>query len=215
LYPIQQALGEGSSEFGTFMKNLLSLKKGGVGVPEKSGYRYLSKYKESINLFPKPVIEALLAENILPSKNSILEGAAASEVIKTELSTIRAAIEQKQTQFVPGLCSAVVVRIEAAGKGTARGQKPLYVSVSDSLCRRFRSLLAPHDSLIKSGKVELPKKPPREDELREQATALAKALMLTLMRCQSGGYFPEKAGPVFTQVEEIAREDFHLDDRQV
>jgi hypothetical protein len=215
LHPIQQALGEGSSEFGAFMKNLGSVKKGGVGVPEKSGYRYLSKYKESIDLFPKPVIEALLAENILPSKSSILEGAASSEAIRTELNTIRTAIEQNQTQFIPGLCSAVVVRIEAAGKGAGRSQEPLYVSVSDSLCRRFRSLLAPYDRLIKSGKVELPKKSLRDDELREQATALAKGLMLTLMRCQSGGYFPAQVGPVFTQVAEIAREDFQLGDREV
>jgi len=215
LYTIQQALGEGSTEFGALMKNLGSLKKGGVGLPEKTGYRYLSKYKASIAVFPQPVVEALLAENILPSKQSILDCIAENNAIQTELNTIRTAIKENQTQFIPGLCSAVVVRIGASAKGARRSEAPLYVSISDSLCRRFRSLLAPYDRLLKSGKVELPKKRPTDEELKELAMELAKGLMLTLMRCESGGYFPKNVGPIFTQVGEIAREEFHLEDRQI
>jgi hypothetical protein len=188
LFVIQQVLGEGSAEFGASMKNLGSLKKGGVGVPEKTGYRYLRSYKASIAALPQPVIEALFAENILPSKQSILDGVAGNNAIQTELNTIRAAIEQKQTQFIPGLCSAVVTRIRDATKRKAVPGLPPEMRSADALCRRFKLLISDNDllfpKLFPTGRTKTSK----PEDVKAARRALYYGSLMAFQRC---GLFPK------------------------
>lgn len=192
------------TQFGAWQEKFLQNHRR-VRLPKSTAWDHLDRHRQALAVFsvgikPEPVIEAMLAEGIPPSKQTVIDGARNSSAIVQELETIRAAANQGHNQFVPGLCSAVVTRIKEAAKRKAAAPLSAELRNADSLCRRFKLLIAETDpqfpELYPKGRTEAPK----DEDVAQAKRALYHGCLIAFQRC---GLFPKSEVSADSAVREL------------
>jgi len=162
-------------------------------LPKSTAWDYFDRYRQAIAVFsvgmtPEPVIQAMLDEGLPPNKQTVIDGARNSPAIQKELETIRTAVKEHQSQFIPGLCSAVVTRVKAAARRKAGPGLSSEVRNADALCRRFKVLISKADPLFpklyRKGRTETPK----PEDVKAAKLALYHGSLMAFQRC---GLFPQ------------------------
>jgi hypothetical protein len=173
---ISNANGSGSGKFSDFMENLGSISEGGIGIPKQTGYQYLNRYRAAVELFPEPVIEAMLASNILPNKQKVLDGARNDPDIVNKLNGLREMQPKEAAMWAP----SVVSRIKEAAARVKPARISKHERVTNTICRSFRSLLQEGDPLYKPPSKQAKK--PTAEQLTAERSSLYRATLDALKR---------------------------------
>jgi hypothetical protein len=191
---ISNAYGTGSGKFSDFMENLNDIKQGGVGIPPQTGYEYLRRYRDAVDLFPEPVIHAMLSVNLLPNKQKVVDAARNSTEITNLLSGIRRMQPSEAAQWSPSIVSQIK-------QGATRIKRPK-VSKEDALtnaiCESFRYLLDQQDPLYKA-----PKKTPTTEQIIAARSTALRALREAISRLQLATVVSETSNQLTLQHDQL------------
>jgi hypothetical protein len=176
LNQISNAYGSGSGKFSDFMEKLGSVNEGGIGIPKQTGYQYLNRYRAAVELFPEPVIVPMLANNILPNKEKVLDGARNNPDIVNQLNGLRGMQPKEAAKWAP----SVVSRIKEAAARIKPARMSKYERVANTICRSFRSLLQEGDSLYKPPSKQA--KQPTAEQLTAERSSAYRATLDALKR---------------------------------
>jgi hypothetical protein len=172
---ISNASGTGSGDFTHYMENLGNVKEGGVGVPPGTGWLYLNRFRAAVDLFPQPVIDAMLAINLSPSKQKVIDGARGNRDIVNLLSGIRQMQPSEAVLWSPG----VVQQIKQAASRVQGPKIGKQARLTDTICRSFRFLLPQTDPLYKK-----PAKEPTDEQLKAARNEAYRATLGAVARLQ-------------------------------
>jgi len=158
------------------MENLGSVSEGGIGIPKQTGYQYLNRYRAAVQLFPEPVIEAMLASNILPNKQKVIDGARNNPDIVNQLHGLQGMQPREAAMWAP----SVVSRIKEAAARVKPARVSKHERVANSICRSFRSLLQEGDPLYKPPSKQA--KQPTAEQLTAERSSAYRATLDALKR---------------------------------
>jgi hypothetical protein len=165
----------GSGHFSQFMENLSD----NIGLPKTSGYNYLDRYRQAVDLFPQVVIDAMLQAKLLPNKQRVIDGARSDRQIVNLLNGIRSMEPSDAAKWAPGLAQ----QIKHAAARIKAPQVGVQAALVKSECSRFKDCLAPEDEFIVSGAIKQSAKKPTPEQLARQRKSLLAGLLEIGRRC--------------------------------
>jgi len=204
---LHDVIGQAShSQFNTWRESFVKTHKR-IRLAKSTAWDHFDRYRQATDVFrvgvtPEPVIQAMLDEGIPPNKQTTIDGARNSSEIQKELETIRIAVRENHTRFIPGLCSAVVARIKDAAKRKGGPGLAPELRNADALCRRFKLLISERDpvfpKIYPKGRTESPK----PEDVKDAKRALYHSCLMAFQRC---GLFPQSDVSADASVNELQK----------